>query len=49
MINLSLVTNCDRWICMTLDIGSIIIGLGIGVILITILFKKRLMRRPHQK
>ena len=48
MINLTIANSCDGFICMSLDIGSIIIGMGLGVILIYILFRKRLIRKKKE-
>ena len=48
MIDLTIANNCDRFFCMNIDIGSIIIGLGLGVILIYILFRKKLMRNKEE-
>ncbi len=48
MINLTIANACDRFLCMNLDIGSIIIGMGLGGILMYILFRKRLMRKKEE-
>ena len=49
MIDLTLMQNCDRFICMSVDIGSIIIGIGLGVLLIYSLFRKRLIKKGAQQ
>ena len=48
MIDFTIVSGCDKFICMNIDIGSIIIGLGLGVILMYFLFKKRLIRKKEE-
>ncbi len=47
MIDLSLIRQCDSFVCMTIDIGSIIIGIGLGVLLMTLLFWKRLTKKEE--
>jgi len=47
MIDLTIANSCDKFICMSFDIGSIIIGMCLGVILIYILFRKKLMRKKE--
>lgn len=32
MINLTLLQGCDRFICMSIDLASILIGIGLGMI-----------------
>ncbi len=48
MINLTITSTCDKFICMSVDIGSILIGIGLGVILVYILFRKKLMRKKEE-
>ena len=47
MIDLSLIRWCDGSACMTLDVGSIIAGIAFGVLLMTLLFWKKLMRKEE--
>ncbi len=48
MINLTISNVCDRFLCMNIDLGSILIGIGLGVILMYLLFRKRLMRKEEK-
>ena len=41
MIDLTLVQCCDRVICMSLDLGSILIGIGLGAIIIYFIMRKK--------
>ncbi len=48
MIDLTIANTCDRFLCMNIDIGSIIIGICFGVILMYIFFRKKLMRKKEE-
>lgn len=48
MIDLTLMQNCDKFVCMSIDIGSILIGIGLGVCLTYFLFRKKLMRKKEK-
>ncbi len=49
MIDLTIASTCDRFLCMNIDVGSILIGIGLGVILVYVLFRKKLVGKKENE
>ncbi len=48
MINTTILSGCDKIICMNLDIVSIMIGMGLGMMCFYLVAKKHLKRKKQE-